>query len=78
MFTLDAVDRCARALPEVTVGGTWDRRTWIVRDKGFVWDRPLTRADIERHGDARATPRMEVNARDTEEEREDARAPLIG
>ena len=41
----------AEALPEVTVGTSWGRRTWAVRKKGFVWERPFTKADLQRFGD---------------------------
>ena len=51
MFTLAAVDAYARTLPGVTVGTKWGRRTWQVGEVGFVWDRPLSKADIKRWGD---------------------------
>jgi hypothetical protein len=46
------VDAFARALAGVTVGLKWNTRTWIVGDKGFVWERPLRKSDLERLGDA--------------------------
>ena len=53
MFSFAAVAAYARTLPGVTVGTKWGRRTWLVGDKGFVWDRPLGKTDIERLGPAR-------------------------
>src|SRR6478735_8973565 len=52
-FTLDAVDAAAMKLPDVSVGTKWGTRTWLVHDKGFVWERPLRKSDLERLGDAR-------------------------
>lgn len=42
----DAVARLALALPETVE----DRGTWRVRKKGFVWERPLRKADLEALG----------------------------
>lgn len=53
------VDVYAKTLPGVTVGAKWGRRTWLVGDKGFVWDRPLSKADIKRYGNA-AIPQGEI------------------
>ncbi len=52
MFSLDKVAAFATSLTGVTVGLKWGRRTWQVGDDGFVWDRPLSKADIKRYGDA--------------------------
>lgn len=52
MFTLADVDAYAKKLAGVTVGESWGRKTWLVNDRGFVWDRPLTKADIKRYGGA--------------------------
>lgn len=42
------VDRLATALPEVNLESTRDGlRRWKVRDKLFVWERPLRQADHE-------------------------------
>ena len=51
MITLDDVAAMAMELPEVTEGVSWGHRTWSVRKKSFVWERPLTKADIKRYGD---------------------------
>lgn len=50
MATWDDVRRLALALPEVTQrdGATHE---WRVRDKGFVWERPLRKADLAALGD---------------------------
>jgi hypothetical protein len=49
--TVDDVARVAMELPEVTVGERWGNRTWMVGGKGFVWERPFSKADIKRFGD---------------------------
>ena len=43
------VARIAEALPEVTVAE--DGHEWRVKDKLFVWERPLRRSDLEALGD---------------------------
>jgi hypothetical protein len=52
MATWDDVRRIALALPETGEGISRDMRQWRVKDKGFVWERPLRRADLEALGDA--------------------------
>jgi len=52
-WTFDDVDQMARALPGVTVGRKWDAKTWLINDRGFIWERPLRKTDIARLGDAR-------------------------
>jgi hypothetical protein len=46
------VRRLALALPETSEGVSRDLRRWLVKDKGFVWERPLRRSDLEALGDA--------------------------
>lgn len=52
MATWDDVRRLALALPETSEEISRDLRHWRVRDKGFVWERPLRRSDLEALGDA--------------------------
>jgi hypothetical protein len=49
--TWDDVRRIALALPETSERLSRDLRQWRVKDKLFVWERPLRRADIETLGD---------------------------
>lgn len=46
MATLEDVRRIAEALPEVTSKTSWGHEMWRVRDKGFVWERPLHKTDL--------------------------------
>jgi len=50
MSTWDDVRRMALALPETSERLSRDLRQWRVRDKLFVWERPLRRSDIEALG----------------------------
>ena len=52
MATWDEVSRLATALPEVTELEVRGLRQWKVKDKLFVWERPLRRADLEALADA--------------------------
>ncbi|MFL5838954.1 MAG: MmcQ/YjbR family DNA-binding protein [Thermoleophilaceae bacterium] len=47
----DDVRRIALALPETSEQVSRDLASWRVRDKGFVWERPLRAADIRALGD---------------------------
>jgi hypothetical protein len=49
--TWDDVRRIALSLPETSEQLSRDLRQWRVKDKGFVWERPLRRADLEALGD---------------------------
>ena len=51
MFSIDAVAKYAAGLPGVTVGARWGNRTWFVGDRGFIWQRPFSKADLKRFGD---------------------------
>jgi hypothetical protein len=48
----DDVRRIALALPEVTEDLSRELRSWKVRKKTFVWERPLRRSDLAALGDA--------------------------
>jgi hypothetical protein len=50
MANWDDVRRIALSLPETSEGVARRLRSWRVRDKGFVWERPLRRADLEALG----------------------------
>ena len=52
MATWDDVRRIALALPEATEVVSRDMRQWRIKDKLFVWERPLRRSDLEALGDA--------------------------
>ena len=52
MATLDDVARIALELPEVVEGEGRTGRTWSVRGKTFAWQRPFSKADLRRFGDA--------------------------
>ena len=51
MATWDDVRRIALGLPQTSERSSEGRARWRVKDKGFVWDRPLRRADLEALGD---------------------------
>jgi hypothetical protein len=48
----DDVRRIALALPETSEEVSRELGSWRVRDKGFVWERPLRPADLRALGDA--------------------------
>jgi hypothetical protein len=52
MVTSEEAARMAQELPEVTEGTRFGNRTWFVGGKGFAWERPFSKADIRRFGDA--------------------------
>jgi hypothetical protein len=49
--TWDDVERIALGLPETSEGVRHGHRTWFVKDKGFVWERPLRGSDLEALGE---------------------------
>jgi hypothetical protein len=51
MASWDDVRRHALALPETSDRVSRELRQWRVRDKLFVWERPLRRKEIEALGD---------------------------
>ena len=52
MATWDDVRRIALGLPEATEVQSRGLAQWKVKDKLFVWERPLCKADLEALGDA--------------------------
>ena len=46
------VEAIVAELPEVTVGARFGNRTWFVGKKAMAWERPFSKADIKRFGDA--------------------------
>jgi len=60
------VEAIISELPEVTVGERFRHRTWFVNGKAFAWERPLSKADIKRWGDA-PLPEGEILAVSTED-----------
>ena len=52
MASWEDVRRLALALPETDEQRSRGTATWRVRQKGFVWERPLRQADLRALGDA--------------------------
>ena len=51
MASWDDVRRIALALPETSEGVSRNLASWRVRDKAFVWERPLRASDMRALGD---------------------------
>jgi hypothetical protein len=51
MATFDDVRRIALALPETIEVSSRGRASWRVKDKSFVWERPLRPSDLAALGD---------------------------
>jgi hypothetical protein len=52
MSSWDDVRRLALALPETSERSSRDLAQWRVRDKSFVWERPLRKSDLRALGEA--------------------------
>jgi hypothetical protein len=52
MATWDDVRRLALAMPEATEVESRGLRQWRIKDKLFVWERPLRKSDLAALGDA--------------------------
>jgi hypothetical protein len=50
--SIDDAARIALELPETVEGESRGWRTWSVAGKTFAWERPFSKADIKRFGDA--------------------------
>ncbi len=55
MADWDDVRRAALALPEVAESTSYGSLAWKVKDKTFLWERPLRKRDLEELGDAAPT-----------------------
>lgn len=52
MPDLDDAAAIALSLPGVTEGTRYGNRAWYAGKSCFAWERPLTKADVKRWGDA--------------------------
>ncbi|MGI8754863.1 MAG: hypothetical protein ACR2MB_03185 [Acidimicrobiales bacterium] len=52
MATIDDAAAMAMDLAEVTEGTSYRNRAWAVAAKTFCWERPFSKADLKRFGDA--------------------------
>jgi hypothetical protein len=52
MADLTDVERLVAELPGVHEGTRFGNRTWLVDGRAFAWERPFSKADLRRFGDA--------------------------
>lgn len=52
MPSIEDVVSVVTSLPEVTEGERHGNRTWFVAGRAFAWERPFSKADLRRFGDA--------------------------
>ena len=50
-MTFDDAVAVVEAMPDVTEGTKFGRRTWYVGGGAFAWERPFSKADLKRFGD---------------------------
>jgi hypothetical protein len=64
---LTQVADIAEGFANVTIGKRWNKKTWLVNDRGFLWERPFSKADLKRFADANTTaPHGDIIALTTE------------
>jgi len=52
MATVEDASQIALSLPDVTERDRHGTTTWFLAGKAFAWERPFSKADIRRFGDA--------------------------
>jgi hypothetical protein len=69
VVTLEQVWELVTALPETTEGERYGRPTWFVGGNAYAWERPFSKADLKRFGDAPvpAEPILAVRVADLHE-----------
>ncbi len=68
-MTIEDVAAMAMALPGVTEGSSYGNRSWNVGKHHIAWERPLSKADLKRFGDA-PVPQGPIVALRVEDEHE--------
>jgi len=69
MVSVAEVARMALDMPQVAEGERYGNRAWSVAGKAIAWERPFSKADIRRFGDAQppAGPILAVRVADLTE-----------